>query len=122
MQYPQVKDIVTKQVGERFMEFQNDRCMERTHIPQKLADLLLRLLNRQTSSSGNQILFPITRKDMALRIGTHTETVIRVLSDWTKKGIIKTKDRRVEVIDVQSLQEIRNERYFEPIKTTAPSI
>lgn len=121
MQHSQIKDIVTRQVGERFMEFQNDRCMERTHIPQKLADFLLRLLGRQNSCSGQQILFPITRKDMALRIGTHTETVIRVLSDWTKKGIIKTKDRHVEIVDVQYLQEIRNERSFEPIKTTAPN-
>lgn len=116
---PEVKDTVTRQVGERFMEFQNDRCMERAHIPQKLADFLLRLSERQPHNSGHQILFPITRKDMALRLGTHTETVIRILSAWTKKGVIQTKDRHIEIIDVQYLQEIRHERPSEQSKTTA---
>lgn len=116
---PAVKDTATRQVGERFLEFQNDRCMERAQVPQKLADFLLRIWDRQRPQYSNQIHFPITRKDMALRIGTHTETVIRILSQWTKNGIIQTAHRQIEILDISALQEIRNERNSEHSKTTS---
>lgn len=106
---PAIKETVTEQVSKRFLEFQNDRCMERSHIAQKLADLLLRLWERQTKNSDRQILFPMTRKDISLRIGTHTETVIRILSKWTKSGIIRTTNRHIEIVDLVKLQEIRSE-------------
>lgn len=116
---PEIKDTVTRQVGERFMEFQNDRCMERAQIPQRLADFLLRLSERQPQNSGHQILFPITRKDMALRLGTHTETIIRILSTWSKAGVIKTKDRRIEILDELYLREIR---YMRPPEKPSKSV
>lgn len=104
-----VKTIVNQQMGERFLEFQNDRCMEKARIPQKIADFLLRMCRRQKNNSG-QIQIPITRKDIAQRIGTHTETVIRVLSRWTKNGWIRTEDKHIELLAIHEI-----ERNCEPV-------
>ncbi|WP_415061781.1 Crp/Fnr family transcriptional regulator [Bdellovibrio sp.] len=115
-----VREVVKRQVSERFLELQNDRCMEKGRMPQRIADLLLRLWERQGESSGSQIVIPITRKDIAQRLGTHTETVIRVLSAWGKKGWIQTTDRRIDLLDIQKLQEIRHERSSEQSQRAAP--
>ncbi|HEY1079635.1 MAG TPA: Crp/Fnr family transcriptional regulator [Bdellovibrio sp.] len=99
-----VKTTVTHQMGERFLEFQNDRCMEKARIPQKIANFLLRMCRRQKNNNG-QIQIPITRKDIAQRIGTHTETVIRVLSHWTKNGWIRTEDKHIELLAVHEIEK-----------------
>lgn len=108
-----VLSAVNQQIGERFLEFQNDRCMEKARVPQKVADFLIRIWSRQKDTGNSQIIIPITRKDIAHRVGTHSETVIRVLSVWTKKGWIKTIDRRIEILDLGKLQEVRDEGHFE---------
>lgn len=116
---PAVRAIVNKQIRERFLEFQNDRCMENARVPQRLADFLCRLWERQKEKNGLQIMIPITRKDIAQRLGTHTETVIRILSQWSKKGWIKTANRRIVVHDISKLREICDEKPDKNIKGSA---
>ncbi|NUN04645.1 MAG: Crp/Fnr family transcriptional regulator [Bdellovibrio sp.] len=103
MKMESVKTVVNQQMGERFLEFQNDRCMEKARIPQKIADFLLRMCRRQKNNSG-QIQIPITRKEIAQRVGTHTETVIRVLSLWTKNGWIRTEDKHIELLAIHEIE------------------
>lgn len=108
MQHPGLRQIVTQQVSERFFEFQNDRCMAKALTPQKLADLLLRTLDRQPKEHGLRLMIPITRYDMARRIGSQAETVIRFISEWTKNGWIKTEDKHIEILNRQKLEEVKN--------------
>nr|WP_295899107.1 Crp/Fnr family transcriptional regulator [uncultured Bdellovibrio sp.] len=110
MKIDSVRATVTRQISERFLEFQHDRCMENVRTHQRVADLLLRLLDRQGEKSGSQILIPLTRKDIAQRVGTKAETVIRILRIWNKKGWIKTVDRHIAIINYQQLKEVRDER------------
>lgn len=110
MKIESVKTTVNHQIGERFLEFQNDRCMEKARIPQKIADFLLRMWRRQRGVGGAQILIPITRKDIAQRVGTHTETVIRVLSSWTKNGWIDTRDKHIELVAIAEIEKIAEAR------------
>lgn len=117
---PEVRHSVCRQVSERFLEFQNDRCMEAARMPQRLADLLIRLWEREQKATGSQVLMPVTRKDISLRLSTHTETIIRILSDWTKRGMIKTVDRHIEIVDIKSLRDIRHEKPSESIRRALP--
>lgn len=102
---------VNRQISERFLEFQNDTCMSQQRASLRIADLLLRLLDRQPQNS--EISLPLTRADLAHRVGTKTETVIRVLSDWTKAGILETQSKRIRVLNTNALKEIRYEGTFE---------
>lgn len=118
MKVDSVRSAVNRQIGERFLEFQHDRCMENVRTHQRVADFLIRLSARQGERNGSQILIPLTRKDIAQRVGTKEETVIRILSVWSKKGWIKTIDRHIEIINDQQLKEVRNEKNPEYTQTT----
>lgn len=110
MQIPEVRTEVNKQVSERFLEFQNDVCKSHCVTPHRIADFLLRLLNRQPPSSQIRIHIPLTRFDIAQRIGAQSETVIRILSEWTKNGWVNTDERHIEILNKQALEEIKRDR------------
>lgn len=109
MQIPELRRRVNRQISERFLEFQNDICKSHKLAPHRVADFLLRLLARQGSQSG-YINIPLTRNDIAERIGSQSETVIRILSQWTKNGWIQTTDRHIEILNRQALMEVESER------------
>lgn len=104
---PAVRRLMSRQVSERFLEFQADRCISDLSATQKVADLFLRLLFRQKESCPRQITIPLSRHDVALRIGAQPETVIRIISQWTKEGLIQTTDRHIEALDITKLKSIR---------------
>lgn len=103
---PRIRQEMARQTSERFLELQTDRCHLHRKAPQKVADFLLRILKRQMKDCRKQILFPLTRTDIALRIGTDPATVIRIFSQWTKAGVVKTTDRHIEIIDYEELEKI----------------
>lgn len=109
---------VNRQISERFLEFQNDICLSQQRTPQRIADLLLRMMARAPGTS--EIPVPLTRSDIANRVGTKTETVIRVLSEWTRAGIIETQSRRIRVLNLSALKEVRYERSAEDLTRGAP--
>lgn len=118
-QIPSIRAAVNQQIRERFLEFQNDRGMQNVRIPQRIADFLLRLHDRQRKEHGIQIMIPITRKDIAQRLSTHTETVIRILSEWDRKGWIETINRRIVIHNISKLMEIRDEKCHKDFKNSA---
>ena len=101
-----VEQRVYMQLLRRFTDFQEDRCLEKTLASQKLADFLLRTLDRQSQSCRHQIIIPLTRKDIAYRIGTENETVVRLLSQWTKNKWIQTHSKHIEILNRQALMEL----------------
>lgn len=109
MQLPDLRRRVNRQISERFLEFQNDICKSHRLVPHRVADFLLRLLSRQPPGA-HRISIPLTRSDIADRVGSQSETVIRILSQWTKKGWLKTEGRHIEILDRQALLEVQGER------------
>ncbi|WP_310992174.1 response regulator [Aequorivita marina] len=49
----------------------------------------------------------ISRNDLATTAGIATESLIRTLSEFKKKGIIEIEGRDIRIIDLESLQEIK---------------
>lgn len=115
LKIPEIRAVVSRQICERFQELQNDRCMATSRMPQRLADLIIRILEKQPSMTKAHITMPITRKDLALRLGTHTETIIRILSDWTRRGYIQTINKQIVISDLAGLQGVRNEKTLDSI-------
>ncbi|WP_347358693.1 Crp/Fnr family transcriptional regulator [Bdellovibrio sp.] len=109
MQIPDLRRRVSRQISERFLEFQNDVCKSHKLAPLRIADFLLRLLDRQ-GPDQTYIQIPLTRADIADRVGSQSETVIRILSQWTKSGWIRTEGRHIEILDRQALTEVQGER------------
>lgn len=73
---------------------------EATFLPagQRLARYLL-------SETTENAVFPCTHEELGFAIGTSRVTVSRLLSDFTKRGLVKTGYRSVTVIDRAGLKK-----------------
>lgn len=101
---PTVARAVNLSIMGRVMEFQDDKVMAVTPVPQRIAKFLLRTLDQQPPQFGNRLNLRLARKDIAERVGTSVETVIRVLSQWTHSGWIETEEQRITVLDRAKLE------------------
>jgi CRP/FNR family cyclic AMP-dependent transcriptional regulator len=73
---------------------------------QRIAALLLDLAERHGSQAGGviQIVLPLSQEELASLAGTSRATVARALSNWRKRGFVRTGPRRITVVDVPGLR------------------
>ncbi|GIL16495.1 MAG: hypothetical protein BroJett040_02460 [Oligoflexia bacterium] len=107
---PQLMRAVNQSLMSRMVDFQTDKALFLSSVPQKVASFLIRTLDHQPHSYGQTINLRLTRKDIADRVGTSGETVIRILSEWTQKGWITTTDQHISILDRQAVENILTER------------
>ena len=53
---------------------------------------------------GIRIDYRLSRQDVADRAGVRLETVIRILSDMTRQGILRTRNQFIEITDIEGLR------------------
>ena len=106
LRQPQLNHEVQGQLTQRLAELQRDICLAQTVVPYRVAQLLLRFLERQPRSLGGRIQMPLNRLHIAQKTGSQSETVTRILSQWTKTGWITTQDHHIEVLDRGALENI----------------
>lgn len=104
--YPDFSELLQKHIAQRFSEIVHDRKVSRLLAAQKLADFLLRTLKRPSLSCGRRVTIPLTRVDLAKKIVTKEETVIRLLTAWTREGWITTCHKHIEVMEPAALERI----------------
>jgi CRP/FNR family transcriptional regulator, nitrogen oxide reductase regulator len=77
-------------------------------VEARLASTLLRLAERdgQREKRGLVLPFHLTRQSLADMCGTTVETTIRVMSRWSRDGLVLDDDGRLIVADVERLRTI----------------
>ncbi len=95
-----------KTIGDRMGEIHN-RVVEMAtqQVEQRVANALLRLINQtgRKVSDGIEIDFPITRQDLSELTATTLHTASRLLSAWEKRGLVRSKRKRIKVLDPHAL-------------------
>ena len=81
-------------------------------VEQRIANFLLLEIKKKETSNNKvkeyEITLPVSKRDLALLIGTTQETLSRKLSIFQDNGLIKLKgQRRIIVTDRDSLEEMR---------------
>jgi CRP-like cAMP-binding protein len=73
---------------------------------QRLAVLLLELARRHGNQAGGaiEITLPLSQEELASLAGTSRATVARALSNWRKRGIIRTGQYRITLIDLPGIR------------------
>jgi CRP/FNR family transcriptional regulator, cyclic AMP receptor protein len=73
---------------------------------QRLAGLLLELAWRhgRRADSAIEVALPVSQEELASLAGTSRATVARALANWRQRGLIRTGQRRITVIDVAALR------------------
>lgn len=82
----------------RMARFQNQKVMQRAPLQSKVAAMLLQLVAKDTSKDELEVPLPLTRKEIADTLGVTVESVIRVMSEWVKKGYITTTDQHIKIL------------------------
>jgi CRP/FNR family transcriptional regulator, cyclic AMP receptor protein len=77
-------------------------------VNSKLAELLIRLANEfgVDDARGTLVALKITHQEMANLIGSTRETVSLTLSQFKRKGLIKTDGRKVIIADREGLKAL----------------
>lgn len=72
-------------------------------VPARLAEYLLRLAG---SASGNTVLLPVTKAELASELATTSETLSRSLKRLKLSGAIEVRGKVIELIDTAQLKDI----------------
>ena len=76
-------------------------------VRQRVADALLLLQKNYHHDQKEYFTISIPRDNLASIVGTSTESVIRVLSDFKEEGLVSVKASRITVLDQKGLSEVR---------------
>ncbi|HPI41473.1 MAG TPA: Crp/Fnr family transcriptional regulator [Pseudobdellovibrionaceae bacterium] len=87
----------------RMSSLQSHKAMTKSPLSQKVALLLLDLLERQPKNENNILNLPLTRKEIADSLGASVETVIRIMSEWSKLGYIQTTDQQINILNIDQI-------------------
>lgn len=89
----------------RMSLLQDQMVMLKAPLNQKVASLLLILLEKSPVEKGLELPLPLTRKEIADTLGASVESVIRIMSEWSKLGIIQTNDQYIRVVKPEKVIE-----------------
>lgn len=80
--------------------------MSQKNVKQRIAEALLYLKHNFGTDSEGYLALVLSREDIANVVGTATESCIRILSEFRKKGFIKTSGKRMMLLEERKLQDL----------------
>lgn len=80
--------------------------MSQKTVKQRVAEAFLYLKNNFGEDKEGFLLLTLSREDIANVVGTATESAIRIISEFKKKGLIKTLGKKIGVADEKKLQDL----------------
>lgn len=82
------------------------RDIAQKSVRERLAEVLLLLSDDFGTESDGTLNLNITREDLSNFVGTATETVIRLLSDFKSDGLVNSKGRKITLLNIEKLKTI----------------
>ncbi len=77
-------------------------------VRERLAEVLLILKNNFELDEENFLKITLTREELANIVGTATESVIRLLSEFKSDNLIELHGRRIKLLDIKGLKKAGN--------------
>jgi CRP-like cAMP-binding protein len=77
-------------------------------VRERLAEILLNLVNEFGLDADNYLRISLTREELANIVGTATESVIRLLSEFKSDRYIELSGRKIKILDQKALEKISN--------------
>jgi CRP-like cAMP-binding protein len=77
-------------------------------VRERLAEIILLLVNDFGMDEQNYLNISLTREELANIVGTATESVIRLLSEFKSDKLVELNGRKIKVINTKALEKISN--------------
>lgn len=82
----------------RMCILQDEKANAKLPLQQRIAALLLKILDRYPESDDSKLPIPLTRQEIADAVGASVESVIRCMSEMSQAGILRTEDKHIEIL------------------------
>jgi CRP/FNR family transcriptional regulator len=80
--------------------------MSQKTVKQRMAEAFLYLRTKFGEDEHGYLSLTLSREDIANVVGTATESCIRIISEFKKKGFLKTSGKKIGVTNEKGLQEL----------------
>lgn len=80
--------------------------MSQKTVKQRMAEAFLYLKNNFGEDQDGFLILTLSREDIANVIGTATESCIRIISEFKKKGYLKTSGKKIGITAERKLQDL----------------
>lgn len=80
--------------------------MSQKTVKQRIAEAFLYLKNTYGEDTNGFLSLTLSRDDIASIVGTATESCIRIISEFKKKGLIKTSGKKIGIANEKQLQDL----------------
>jgi CRP-like cAMP-binding protein len=77
-------------------------------VRERLAEILVQLKNDFGLDENNVLKITLTREELANIVGTATESVIRLLSEFKQDKLIELNGRKIKILNLQGLMKVGN--------------
>lgn len=77
-------------------------------VRERLAEVLLLLKDHFELDEENTLQITLTREELGNMVGTATESVIRLLSEFKQDSLIEQQGRRIRFLDIPGLTRVAN--------------
>ncbi len=77
-------------------------------VRERLAEILLLLVNDFGLDTQNYLQISLTREELANIVGTATESVIRLLSEFKSDKLVELAGRKIRILNKKGLEKISN--------------
>jgi CRP-like cAMP-binding protein len=77
-------------------------------VRERLAEVLLLLKENFDLDNQNTLQISLTREELANMVGTATESVIRLLSEFKSDRLIELQGRKIKFLDIAALTKVAN--------------
>jgi len=77
-------------------------------VRERLAEILLLLVNDFGLDGQNYLQISLTREELANIVGTATESVIRLLSEFKSDRLVELNGRKIRIMNSKGLEKISN--------------
>jgi CRP/FNR family transcriptional regulator, polysaccharide utilization system transcription regulator len=77
-------------------------------VRERLAEVLIHLKDKFELDRDNFLQITLTREELANIVGTATESVIRLLSEFKSDGLIELHGRKIKLININGLKKVGN--------------
>lgn len=82
------------------------RDIAQKSVKERLAEILLLIADDFGMENDGSLKLNITREELSNFVGTATETVIRLLSDYKQERIVDSKGRKIKLLNIEKLKTI----------------
>jgi len=103
---PEIQQTLRNILFLRMSLMHEQKALLKAPLAQKVARELVNLIERYSDKGETFLPIPITRQEIADSVGASVESVIRVMSDWSQNGYLKTTDQVIHVLRMDKILEI----------------